>query len=217
MTENEEFIYESAISRVRMRFLSIEDIKHKIIEEIEDNGFEEEISKEWAFEQIENEWIKLKIESEHWESPTDTNRLIEAFDELCSKNIIALHNAGYDTSDGESEVIGVEAELRNEGIVSDGYCFYHEQDLLRAIENENPNLYLAFQKVDNEDDQVTIEVGRKIIKILKKHGFTVEWNEEVTNRILILDFRWQYIYSDTNRNLLDYNEVVKLMSLLDRK
>jgi hypothetical protein len=41
MTENETFIYESIFNQVRMGFLSVDEIKENIIEEIEDNEFED--------------------------------------------------------------------------------------------------------------------------------------------------------------------------------
>jgi hypothetical protein len=211
MTENEDFILESIVSQVRMGFRSIEEIKDNISEEIEDNGFEDEITEEWAFKHINNEWETLVAESKNWEKPTDTERLVKAFDELCASNIIALHNAGYETSDGEYEVVQVEKELRKNRVKSDGYCFYHEQDLARAIDKKNPNLYIAFQKVDNEDDNVTIGVGKKIVTVLKKYGFEVDWEEKPTKKILIPNFKWQLVYNDNNRDLLDYDEVIKLM------
>lgn len=212
MTENEEFIYESIFNQVRMGFLSILEIKENIIEEIQDNGFEEEISAKWAYETIEEEYNKLKLESESWEKPTDTEKLIEAFDELCKKNIIALHNAGYTTSDGEYEVVEVERRLRENQVISDGYCFYHEQDLARAISLENPSLYIAFQKVNNSDDKVTLRIGQEVVKVLTDTGFEVEWNEDVSSKILIPNFRWQYIYDEQKRDLRNYGEVVELMS-----
>ena len=213
MTENEEFIYESLVSQIRMGFLSIEEIKENIIEEIEDNEFENEISEEWAIEHIDKEWERLVTESKYWESPTDTDRLIKAFDELCDANIIALHNAGFTTSDGEYEVVDVERKLRKKKIKSDGYCFYHEQDLSRAIEklSENPSLYIAFQKVDNSNDEVTIKVGNKVVEILKKNNFEVEWDGTANTKILIQNFRWQLVYDENSRDLLDYEEVVKRM------
>jgi hypothetical protein len=69
--------------------------------------------------------------------------------------------------------------------MSDGYCLYHEQDLSRAISKENPSLYIAFQKINNEDDKVSIEVGKKVVGVLKKHGFEVDWNESATTKIHI--------------------------------
>jgi hypothetical protein len=211
MTENEEFIYESIFNQVRMGFLSISEIKENIIEEIEDNEFDEEISEKWAFEIIDKEYQKLKSESENWENPTDTEKLIEAFDELCENNIIALHNAGYTTSDGEYEVVEVERNLLENQVTSDGYCFYHEQDLSRAISLENPSLYIAFQKVDNSDDKITLDVGRKIVKILSNKGFEIEWKEDVNSKILIPNFKWQYIYDERKRDLQDYEQIIELM------
>jgi len=162
MTENEEFIYESIFDQIRMGFLSVLEIKENILEEIQDNGFEDEISEKWAFEKIDHEFKKLRKESENWDSPTDSDKLIEAFDELCRQNIIALHNAGYTTSDGVYEVVEIERELRKNHIKSEGYCFYHEQDLSRAITPNNSSLYIAYQKVDNSDSNVTLEIGKKL-------------------------------------------------------
>lgn len=212
MTENQEFIYESIVSQVRMGFLSIDEIKDNIIEEIEDNGFEDEISEDWANEQIDKEWENLISESKNWKSPTDTERLTEAFDELCDQNIIALHNAGFETSDGEYEVVEVERALRENGKMSEGYCFYHEQDLARAISKDNPSLYIAFQKINNEDDKISIEVGKKVVEVLKHHGFAVDWNESANTKILIPNFKWQRIYDENNRDLQDYNDVIERMS-----
>ena len=212
MTENQEFIYESIVSQVRMGFLPIDEIKDNIIEEIEDNGFEDEISEEWANEQIDNEWENLISESKNWKSPNDTERLTEAFDELCDQNIIALHNAGFETSDGEYEVVEVERALRENGKMSEGYCFYHEQDLARAISKDNPSLYIAFQKINNEDDKISIEVGKKVVEVLKHHGFAVDWNESANTKILIPNFKWQRIYDEKNRDLQDYNDVIERMS-----
>jgi len=118
---------------------------------------------------------------------------------------------GYETSDGEYEVVEVERELRKNKIMSDGYCFYHGQDLERALKKENPCLYIAFQKIENNDDNVTINVGKRVVEVLKRYGFEVDWNEKPTRKILIPDFKWQLVYNENNRDLLDYDEVIKLM------
>lgn len=212
MTENQEFIYASILAQVRMGFLSIEEIKENILEEIEDNGFEQEITEEWANALIEQEHSKLLQESKQWKVPTDTDKLIKAFDELCAMNIIALHCAGYTTSDGEYEVVEVEQALREKGMASYGYCFYHEQDLSRAIVPENPSLYIAFQKINNSDDAVTIAVGKKVAEILQRSGLQVEWNGVATTKILIPGFRWQLLYDEQARDIRNYEDVVALMT-----
>jgi len=211
MTDNEAFIHESIFNQVRMGFLSIDEIRQNIIEEIEDNEFEDEISEEWAFEKIDQEYQKLLSESKLWKSPTDTERLIKAFDELCDDNIIALHNAGYTTSDGEYEVVEVERELQENEVISDGYCFYHEQDLVRAIAIENPGLYIAFQKVDNSDDETTIEVGKRVAEVLINNDFKIKWDGSARTKIEIPGFRWQKIFDEDARDLQDYSEVIDRM------
>lgn len=215
MTENQEFIYQSIVSQIRMGFFSPEEIIENILEEVEDNGFEDEITEDWIDSSIETEFEKREIERAKWASPTQTEKLIQAFDELCALNIIALHNAGYTTSDGESEVIEVETELRENGVQSDGYCFYHQQDLERAIDPESPSLYIAFQKVNNSSDEVTIGVGTLVVQILKKHGLDVVWDETVNSKIELPGFAWQKIYNEEDEDLLDYSRVVDL--ILDRE
>ena len=212
MTENEAFIYESIFNQVRMGFLPLDEIKDNISEEIDDNGFSEEVTEEWAFLTIEKEFNKLSLESENWIKPTDTEKLIKAFDELIGENIIALHNAGYTTSDGEDDVVEVERHLRDYEAMSDGYCFYHGQDLERAISPTDSNLYLSFQKINNSKDVVTIAVGNKIVEVLLKHGFKVVWDQTPTSKILIENFRWNYFYDVNHRDIKDEEETVKRLS-----
>lgn len=211
MRENKEFIYDLIYSQVRMGFFTIAEIKENILEEINANKFDEEISEKWVYEIVEEEYQQLLIESLFWDKPTDTERLINAFDELCRMNIIALHNVGYNSTEGEYEVIDVEAELNNYNKFSDGYCFYHERDLLQAIVLENSGLQISFQKIDNYEDIVTINVGRKIVEVLNKNNFTVVWDESSTAKIEIQNFKWQYIFGMNNRDLQDYGAVVDLI------
>ncbi len=211
MTENEEFIFKSIYEQIRKGFLSIEEIEENVIEEIEDNEFGDEISKEWAINIIREEYDILIQESNTWEAQTDTSKLILAFNKLCKENIISLHNAGYTSSDGHYECVEVERELRKEGKRSDGYCFYHEQDLNRAIVPENPSLMIAFQKVDNSNDEVTIAIGKRIVKVLEEFGFKVEWNKTAARKIEIINFSWKKLYSEGGIDLLDYGRVIEMM------
>lgn len=211
MTENAKFIFESIKNQLRSGFFSADEVKANVMEEIEDNGFEDEISEEWAWEHIDEEYERLISESQRWKYPTDTEKLIVAFNELCDLNIIALHNAGYTTSDGEYEVIEVETFLRANNVVSEGYCFYHGQDLERALTDKNSCLLIAFQKIDNEDDAVTVAVGKKVVEVLKNNGFEVEWNQSPTSKIMLPNFKWQLLFDESNYELLDYEAVAERM------
>ena len=206
MSEDQQFIFDIIYTQVRSGFYSLEEILEFVTEEIEDNGFEDEISEEWAQDQIDMVYQKLLEESKSEEPFEPTQRLIAAFDELAANKIIALHYAGYTIDEGEYEVTEIERVLIDNETESEGYCFYHGQDLERAVRGEG--LHLSFQKINNESGAVSKEVAQKIIAVLEKHELKVEWNGKATARIFLPDFQWQRIYSEDNRDLLDYNYVI---------
>src|SRR5690606_28449166 len=128
MSEDQQFIFDSIYTQVRSGFYSLEDIQNNIIEEIEDNGFEDEISEDWAYKQINAVNEELLKESETSGEKTQTNRLRAVIDEVAESKIIALQYTGYTTDDGEYEVIEVERTLNDNKEQSDRYCLYHGQD-----------------------------------------------------------------------------------------
>lgn len=211
MSEDQQFIFDSIYTQVRSGFYSLEDIQNNIIEEIEDNGFEDEISEDWAYKQINAVNEELLKESESWGENTQTNRLIAAFDELAESKIIALHYTGYTMDDGEYEVVEVERTLNDNDEKSEGYCFYHGQDLERAVRGEGLNI--SFQKINNESDVVSKEIAKKIVAVLEKHDLKVDWNGKASSKILLPEFKWQRIYDEDDRDLLNYNYVVDAILL----
>lgn len=211
MSEDQQFIFDSIYTQVRSGFYSLEDIQNNIIEEIEDNGFEDEISEDWAYKQINAVNEELLKESESLGENTQTNRLIAAFDELAESKIIALHYTGYTMDDGEYEVIEVERTLNDNNEKSEGYCFYHGQDLERAVRGDGLNI--SFQKINNESDVVSKEIAKKIVAVLEKHDLKVDWNGKASSKILLPEFKWQRIYDEDDRDLLNYNYVVDAILL----
>ena len=124
MTDNQKYIYEPICDQIKMGFEPLSDTKERIMECVEDNDFQEDkISKKWVDQKIAEVYAAHLADSKTWQSPTNTERLINVFNQLCDMNIIALHCAGYDTSEGEDEVVDVEKKLRKKEIKSDGYCF----------------------------------------------------------------------------------------------
>ena len=210
MTENEYYIHHVIQNQVTMGFSSIEEIKKIIYEQIEDDELQEEISTTWVDKHIEEEMQKIQEESKNWSRPTDTDKLILAFEELYQNNIIALHNPGYMLSEGEYEVVEIEKMLRHFGKESDGYCFYQQQDLESNINFDN-GLYITFQKINNKDDEETVALGKKIVTVLKKHGFEINWEETAFEKIEILDFQWQKLFNNKEKNLLDHNYALEFM------
>lgn len=211
MSEDQQFIFDSIYTQVRSGFYNLEDIQASIVEEIEDNGFEDEISEDWAHEQINLVYQELLKESENWETNNQTERLIAAFDELADAKIIALHYPGYTTDDGEYEVEEVERALIDNNEKSNGYCFYHGQDLERAVRGEG--LYISFQKINNESDAVSKEIAKKVVEVLEKHHLKVDWNGKASTRIFLPDFKWEKVYDEDSRDLLNYNYVIDAILL----
>src|SRR5690606_41854870 len=94
MSDDQQFIFDSIYTQVRSGFYSLEEIQTNIIEEIEDNGFEDEISEDGAYEQINAVNDELVKESESWAERPQTNRVIPAGEELAESKTIALHDSG---------------------------------------------------------------------------------------------------------------------------
>lgn len=181
--EAEEQIYKE----VHFGFDTKEQIYEGIIEMFYD---EEEIDEKWIEMEVEKQYNEHQIESKKWKYPTDFERLEKVFYELNRNGIIAIHKAGYTKQDGYDDVDEILEQLRKNEIKTSGYCFYHTQDLERAIFPEIGNLYLAFDS-HNQNDKEAINIGNKIVELLEKYEFQVEWNKSINTRILITKINWQ--------------------------
>ena len=121
-----------------------------------------------------------------WPKETDCDRLDRAFDELHRAGICALHNAGYTQSDGHSDVAEVLHEEGREKFR--GFCFYHGQDLERAVNGSG--LLIAFGDLDEVEADM-IAVGHAVVAALTKHGFKTEWDGTPKRRIDITNIDWK--------------------------
>jgi len=131
-------------------------------------------------------------------SVTDRNnyvRLRNVFDALNRERIIAIHFAGYTQSDGHDEVGVVFQFMKDNNIPRRGYCFYHQQDIERAMDESIKRLYLAFHSM-NGDEQIAVEVGKRIAELLTQNGFDVEWDNSPGTRIAVNNFLWDKVYDE---------------------
>jgi hypothetical protein len=154
---------------------------------------EDHLSEEAAF--INPEAIRKALASEFktklaveksWPQETDCDRLDRVFETLNAQGICALQNAGYTQSDGFSDVSEVIAEEGRENFR--GYCFYHGQDLERAIAGHG--LLLAFGDLEQSEAQ-SIAIARSIIEALTKERFTTKWDGTTKQRIDIRNIDWK--------------------------
>jgi len=212
MNENRRYVYDTIVAKLRMGFISPGNLNEEIQDMVADEDLTADVSHEWIWETIEREAAKLDDEKYAWIRPTDPERLAQAFNELCAEKIIALHKAGYTTSDGEEDVVAVEWKLRDKGVQSEGYCFYHEQDLERAIDPDSKKLLIAFQKIDNSDEAVTRQIGQRVADKLRAHGFTVNWDGNPSQKIEIENINWNKIHTYADDDLYKHARVIKIMT-----
>ncbi|NVK10093.1 MAG: hypothetical protein HWD89_13650 [Tenacibaculum sp.] len=194
-----------------------------LLESISEMFYDESnFDEEWLKQEIDSRLKKHKADSLKWEKPTDFDRLVKSFDELNKNKIVSLHKAGYTKSDGEDDCSEIIAELKEIGINAKGYCFYHTQDLERAI-GEQKMLFIAFDS-HNREDGLAKEVADKIMEVLRKNGFNVKWNGSLDTRIGISEIDWKktvdnidYNYSRVFEIMEKYNKPVSVETELKRK
>jgi hypothetical protein len=121
-----------------------------------------------------------------WPKETDCDRLDRVFDALNAQGICALQNAGYTQSDGFSDVSQIIHEQGRENFR--GYCFFHGQDLERAVNGQG--LLLAFGDLDQSDAK-SLTVAHAIVDALAKERFTTAWDGTVKQRIDITNIDWK--------------------------
>ena len=120
---------------------------------------------------------------------TDCDRLDAAFARINERGVIAIQNAGYTQSDGYDDVGETYSQHANKESIL-GYCFYHGQDLERAINGDG--LYFAFGPVDPANEQtIGLNVGNIVREELESAGLPVDWNGTFENRLKVPRLNWQ--------------------------
>ena len=148
--------------------------------ELDTNEVESEIDAQFA--QYEKEKLA-------YPSTTDCDRLDAAFAKMNERGVIAIQNAGYTQSDGYDDVGDVYSQHPDRDSIV-GYCFYHGQDLERAINGSG--LYFAFGPVDPADEQtVGVDVGNIVRGELENAGLSVDWNGTFEKRLSVPNLNWQ--------------------------
>ncbi len=160
----------------------------EILEIIEEQFIDEDISLDSIEKIISLKYSeKIAIEKK-WSKYTDFDRLKECFNDLAKEKIIAIHNAGYTLNEGIEDSFQVFYYLQDKELKPEGFCFYHFQDIDRAIEFNS--LVLAFGDFENSEEK-SLKIGKKIVDALIKKGFTAIWNEDINTRIEIKPFHWK--------------------------
>jgi hypothetical protein len=138
---------------------------------------------------VDSEFAALEKEKERWPAVTDCDKLDAVFRALNERGLIALQNAGYTQSDGYDDMRAAYQSHPDKRQIT-GYCFYHGQDLARAI--DGGGLYLAFGPIDSRKEETEgPAVGSLIVEELKRAGLEVDWNGSFEQRIRIRNIDWK--------------------------
>jgi hypothetical protein len=181
VTESEEYVLGCIRQWVWSGFYSADQIESMI-----DDVLDDDCDAEMLRDCIAPEIAQKRAAEAEWPATTDCDRLDQVFQELGAQGICALGNAGYTMSDAHSEVSEVVASAPPGHYTA--YCFYHGQDVERAIEGDG--IMIAFGAL-NDDTAASIAAGEAVCDRLRREGFEVAWNGSPETRIGLPKFLWQ--------------------------
>lgn len=181
MTDDEQYVADSIDNWVRAGFHTHDDIEQMVDDIIEEDVDADEMKS------LIGPKLRAKLREERsWPAVTDCDRLDQVFYALHEQGICALANAGYTMSDGYSDVSEAVADAPDGHYT--GFCFYHGQDVERAIEGEG--VMLAFGDL-GDDAARSVQVGQVIVDALKLAGFQADWDGTTQTRINLPVFDWK--------------------------
>lgn len=147
---------------------------------------EDEVDEDRMCAAVEEEFEKKRAAEASWPLETDCDRLDAAFAALDCEGILALQNAGYTMSDGHEDAAEALSTAPPDKYF--GYCFFHGQDLERAVAGDG--LCIAFDHVRGDVPEKA-DVGQKVKQALEHVGFRVEWNGSASSRLNIPGIDWK--------------------------
>ena len=126
-------------------------------------------------------------------------KLENAFAQLANESIVAIHNCGYDMSEGVNDAFELYVHLRNNKFSAEGFCFYTFEDIEEAI--YEGKLKITFGDFENNEEKA-LEIGKLVFKYLEEENFTINWDETINNQIEINPFEFSHIMIWKNFNLV---------------
>lgn len=184
LNETDKYILNAIRKWVWSGFYTPDDVDLMI-----DDILEEDAHEEFLRDSVATEFQRKSEAEKNWPEQTDCDRLDAAFEALEKRNILCLQNSGYEMSDGHQEAFEILSDRPGHRYI--GYCFYHGQDLERAV--DEGGLMMAFDHVDGDvPDKIKIGVALKVE--LERFGFVIEWSGTTSERINIPKIDWKRRY-----------------------
>jgi hypothetical protein len=115
------------------------------------------------------------------------NKLECAFNSLVEKDILVVHNCGFDIEEGVADAFELQVHLLNNKFNPVGFCFYTFEDVEEAIWDNK--LKITFSDFENNEKKA-LEIGEIAAESLKSEGFSIIWDGTVNSQIEINPFKW---------------------------
>jgi hypothetical protein len=172
---------------VKIGYANREDIIEAVVDVFRDDVDDRHELRRLAARLTESALSEHYTEQRAWVDETDCDKLDEAFAELDRNGIVARQNYTCCQTCGHTEIA---YELGKTSVHRRvyGYVFFHRGDA-ESVTSEG-DLYLAYGTLNQGDDEA-VAVAHEVVAVLRKHGFTVEWNGRIQKRIGIKGIRWQ--------------------------
>lgn len=169
-----------------------DEVRSMLADFIADEAEEADIDPAVVEAMVEPAFERKEAAEADWPEVTACDLLADVFADLNDADICALEYAGYTMAEGHAEVAAEVAE-DPDGEDYYGYCFYHGQDVERAVDGQG--LSIAFGTL-GDDDASGLEVGRVVSQRLRDAGFKVEWDGTLEHRIELPRFDWKRRWND---------------------
>jgi hypothetical protein len=143
-----------------------------------------------------DEWVEALVDQalyQHyqaqltWASPTDCDRLDQAFDALNRKGIVARQHFLCCRTCGISQIDEIVQDLQVKAYPVRGYVFYDFQSTDVTIDGNRLYLFYGATSMDTSD---TLALGYEVKGILESFGVMVDWDGNIRNPIF-LSIKWQ--------------------------
>lgn len=171
----------------------VEEIEY-MINVLSKSGF---FNKEEILEILDDEFIDEDVDFSQFNislnNANDANftKLEHIFNLLTKKNIVAIHNCGYDIEEGVNDVFELYVHLINNKYSPEGFCFYTFEDIEKAILEDKLKITFGdFEKNENK----ALKIGKIVCNTFKTEGFEIIWDGTVNNQIEINPFNWDKSY-----------------------
>lgn len=124
---------------------------------------------------------------------TNFSKLEKAFTFLSNKDIVAIHNCGYDIEEGVADAFELCVHLRNNKFSPQGFCFYTFEDIEESIEESK--LMITFGDFENNEKKA-LEIGETVVEALKSQDLSIVWDGTINNQIELNPFSWDKSYDE---------------------